>query len=87
VKQLLRKNCGGVGKMAGRIKQQLDTILSERTQGSLLLLKTLKTKLILKGINPDKYTEESEDDPVIIAKLDQVILDFNQTKQRFGITN
>jgi hypothetical protein len=33
----------------------------------------IKTKLILKGINPIKYTQMSDDDPVILAKLERMM--------------
>jgi hypothetical protein len=35
----------------------------------------IKTKLILKGINPNKYTLQSEDDPVVLGKLEKMIAD------------
>ncbi len=40
-----------------------------------MLERVIKTKLILKGINPNKYTLESEDDPLIIAKLEKMMND------------
>ena len=36
---------------------------------------TTRTKLILKGINPDKFTAASEDDPVMIQKAMAVAKD------------
>ena len=61
--------------MAGKIKQMIDTILDKRSKGNPLLLKTTRIKLILKGINPDKYTFKSDDDPVVIEKLEKLMED------------
>jgi hypothetical protein len=59
--------------MAGRIKQLIDHIISQRAQNNPMLERVIKTKLILKGINPAKYTLQSTDDPVIIEKLEKMI--------------
>ncbi len=59
--------------MPGKIKRLIDSIISEKTQGNPMLERVIKTKLILKGINPNKYNLESEDDPVIIAKLERMM--------------
>ena len=59
--------------MAGKIKQMIDTIIDQRTKGNPMLAGVIKTKLMLKGIDPSKFTAQSEDDPAIIAKLDAVM--------------
>lgn len=59
--------------MAGKIKQMIDTIISQRAKDIPMLAGVIKTKLILKGIDPNKFTFLSDDDPVIIAKLETVI--------------
>ncbi len=59
--------------MAGRIKQLIDHIISQRAQNNPMLERVIKTKLILKGINPAKYTPESNDDPAIIEKLEKMM--------------
>lgn len=61
--------------MAGRIKQMIDTIIDQRTKGNPMLAGVIKTKLMLKGIDPGKFTAQSPDDPAIIAKLEAVIKD------------
>lgn len=55
--------------MAGLIKQMIDAIIEKKTRGNPTLVLTTKTKLILKGLNPDSYTASSADDPAVIAKL------------------
>lgn len=59
--------------MAGKIKQMIDTVISQRTKDNPMLASVIKTKLMLKGIDPNKFTPLSDDDPAIIAKLDAVI--------------
>jgi hypothetical protein len=62
--------------MPGRIKQMIDFIIKQRAQGNPMLERVIKTKLILKGINPSKYNLESADDPAVINKLQILINDF-----------
>jgi len=59
--------------MAGKIKQMIDTIISQRSKDNPMLAGVIKTKLMLKGIDPAKYTAQSDDDPTIIAKLEAVV--------------
>jgi hypothetical protein len=47
----------------------IDTILERRAKGNPTLFFATKTKLILKGVNPDRYTAESPDDPAVITKV------------------
>ena len=61
--------------MAGKIKQMIDTIISQRAKDNQMLAGVIKTKLMLKGIDPNKFTPQSDDDPAIIMKLEAVIKD------------
>ncbi|MCE5265689.1 MAG: hypothetical protein LLG97_19445 [Deltaproteobacteria bacterium] len=54
--------------MAGKVKRIIDEIISQRSGGNPTLAMTTKTKLILKGLNPDKFSFSSEDDPAMIQK-------------------
>jgi len=58
--------------MAGKIKQQMDALISEVSKSNPILINTTRTKLILKGLNPDKFTQDSPDDPVILEKLKNI---------------
>ena len=55
--------------MAGKIKQMIDQIIAQQSKGNPTVANLVKTKLILKGINPDKYTGTSDDDESILTKL------------------
>ena len=61
--------------MAGKIRQMIDSIITQRAKDNPMLDRVIKTKLILKGINPNKYTIQSDDDPVVLAKLEKMIAD------------
>lgn len=56
--------------MAGKILQMIDFVLKQRAAGNPMLEKIIKTKMILKGINPGKFTPESEDAPEILEQLE-----------------
>lgn len=59
--------------MAGKIKQIIDSIIEQRAKDNPMLERVIKTKLILKGINPNKYTLQSDDDPVVLGKLEKMM--------------
>jgi len=59
--------------MAGKIKLMIDSIIEQRAKDNPMLERVIKTKLILKGINPTKYTLQSDDDPVVLGKLEKMI--------------
>jgi hypothetical protein len=62
-----------VFEMAGQIKRMIEEILAQRSKGNEMLAKTIKTKLILKGINPEHYSDQSDDDPTVIKKLENML--------------
>jgi hypothetical protein len=55
--------------MAGIIRQMIDSIIDQKAKDNPMLERVIKAKMILKGINPAKYTDQSEDDPAVIAHL------------------
>ena len=59
--------------MAGRIRRMIDSVIEQRAVGNPMLEKIIKTKMILKGVNPNKYTLDSDDDPVILNKLENML--------------
>ncbi len=58
--------------MTGRIKHMIDAIIEKRSNGNPTIVNTTRVKLRLKGISPDNYTRSSEDDPVVIEKLNNL---------------
>lgn len=69
---------GGI-LMAGKIKSICDTIIQKRSAGSPVIEKLTKTKLVIKGVNPDNYTASSPDDPEVINKLSQIAKELGVT--------
>ncbi|MGE5570473.1 MAG: hypothetical protein ACM3S5_15660 [Rhodospirillales bacterium] len=65
--------------MPGQIKRMIDTIIAQRAKGNPTIELTTKTKMILKGVNPDRYTNTSEDDPVAIGKLRKIAAELGVT--------
>lgn len=61
--------------MAGKIKQMIDTVINQRAKDNAMLVGIIRTKLMLKGIDPSKFTPQSADDPVVIGKLEALIRD------------
>jgi len=62
--------------MAGKIKKMIDSIIEQRAKDNAMLARVIKTKLILKGIDPGKFSAQSDDDPAIIRKLESLMKDF-----------
>jgi hypothetical protein len=58
--------------VAGKIKQIIDKIVNERAKGNEVIASTTRTKIVLKGIRPSAYNENSEDNSVVIAKLHEI---------------
>ena len=58
--------------MAGTIHRLLTRLIEERTGGNPHLAAAIKIKLIMKGVDPDLHDKDSEDDPLVIARLHAV---------------
>lgn len=73
--------------MAGKIKKMIDFIIQERSKGNPAIKEMTIAKLILKGLNPNKFDSYSDDDPVIIEKLLQIAEQMNIKKLEEKIVN
>jgi len=62
--------------MAGKIRKMIDAIITKKAGGNPTLVHITKTKMLVKGINPDSYTAQSEDDAEVIRKLDAIAKEF-----------
>jgi hypothetical protein len=58
--------------VAGQVKRMLDAIIAQRAKGDPLLIQTTKTKLTLKGLNPENFTSASPDDPADVEKAKEI---------------
>jgi hypothetical protein len=62
--------------MAGKIKRKIDEIIVAVAKDNQTLKNITKTKLVLKGLNPDRFDAQSPDDPVILEKLKLFAIEF-----------
>ena len=58
--------------MNGQAKRLIDAIIAQRSGGNPTLMITTRTKIMLKGVNPERFLTSTPDDPVIINKLRQI---------------
>jgi hypothetical protein len=56
----------------GRIRQMLDRILQHPSRGGGSRVMALRTKLLLRGIDPDAYTHQTPDDPVVLRQVEEI---------------
>jgi hypothetical protein len=56
----------------GKTRQIIDRIIASRSGGNPIVAKNIKTKLILKGIDPDSYYDDTLDNPKTLDKLRQM---------------
>jgi nucleotide-binding universal stress UspA family protein len=53
----------------GKTKLIIDSIITQRSGGDPSVAKVIRTKFMLKGINPDVYSLDTPDDPGLVNKL------------------
>ena len=60
--------------MTGQVYEKIQKLIAEGGKGDPTAIENIKTKLMLKGINPDDYSpscEDCEDTPEILAILEE----------------
>ncbi|MCI8805537.1 MAG: hypothetical protein HFE59_06525 [Clostridiales bacterium] len=65
--------------MAGKIKFMIDKIITSKAKGNPTIATCTRTKLILKGIAVDKYTENSPDDVTVLNKITKIAQELDVT--------
>jgi hypothetical protein len=65
--------------MAGEIKRMIDRIIEERAQGNPALVSSTRIKLVMKGIHPDRFDPNSDDDPAVMGKLQKLAQELGLT--------
>lgn len=76
-----RPKGGRTESMAGKIQDLINHIINTRSGGDQTIRRTTRAKLLLKGIDPNIYTAESEDDPAIIDRLRHLALEMGVTPE------
>lgn len=65
--------------MAGQIEKMINLIVAQKSKGNAIIASSVRTKMILKGINVDKYNSLSPDDPKVIQGLREIAKEFGVT--------
>ena len=63
--------------MTGTIHRLITRLIDQRTGGRPNLAASIKIRLIMKGVDPDRYNEDSADDPAVIARLHIIAKDMS----------
>ena len=63
--------------MAGAIRRMLDQIVKERSKGNAIIATSTVTKLIVKGLDPARFSATSPDDPATLEKVRSVAREMN----------
>lgn len=53
----------------GKTKLIIDSIITQRSGGDATVAKMIRTKFMLKGINPDAFSLDTPDDPNLVKRL------------------
>lgn len=65
--------------LAGKTHELIDRLIESRSHGDAVAAAGVRVRLLLQGIDPDQHTSTSEDDPAVIAKIEQMMLDLAGT--------
>lgn len=62
--------------MSGQVHSTIQKIIASRSNGNPALAQATSTKLLMKGIDPSKWSASSPDDAAMLAKVKQAAADF-----------
>lgn len=62
--------------MAGQIQRMIQTVITQKSKGNMVIANSIRTKLYLKGVAVDKYTALSPDDPAVMQKVREIAKEF-----------
>lgn len=62
--------------MAGQIHNMIQTVITQKAKGNVVIANSVRTKMYLKGIAVDKYTAVSPDDPAVMQKVREIAKEF-----------
>jgi len=63
--------------MPGQIKKMIESYVQQMSKGNPIITSTVRSKLCMQGVIPNKYDDFSPDDPVIIKKLNDIAKESN----------
>ena len=62
--------------MSGEVKRLIQELIRVRSKGKPALEPFVRVHLVLNGIDPDRYTDESPSEPAVEQTLRKMIPDF-----------
>ena len=62
--------------LAGQIYNIIQSVITQKSKGNQIIARSIKTKMILKGIAVDKYTPASPDDHTVVQKVKDIAKEF-----------
>lgn len=62
--------------MAGQIQKMIQTVITQKAKGNMVIANSIQTKLYLKGVAVDKFTAVSPDDPAVMQKVREIAKEF-----------
>ena len=62
--------------MAGQIQKMIQTVITKKANGNVVIANSIQTKMYLKGIAVDKFTATSPDDPAVMRKVREIAKEF-----------
>ena len=62
--------------MAGQIQRMIQTVVTQKSKGNVVIANSIRTKMYLKGIAVDKFTAVSPDDPATMQKVREIAREF-----------
>lgn len=62
--------------MAGQIQKMIQTVITQKAKGNMVIANSIQTKMYLKGIAVDKFTAVSPDDPAVMQKIREIAKEF-----------
>jgi hypothetical protein len=72
----------------GKTKLIIDSIITQRSGGDPTVAKMIRTKFMLKGINPDAFSMDTPDDPNLVKRLKDLAakmgVEISSAKARVG---
>ena len=54
----------------------IQTVITQKSKGNMVIANSIRTKLYLKGVAVDKYTALSPDDPAVMQKVREIAKEF-----------
>ncbi len=62
--------------MAGQVQRMIQTVITQKAKGNVVIENSIRTKMYLKGIAVDKFTAISPDDPSTMQKVREIAKEF-----------